>query len=74
MRTLRLLGAAALLAGAALTAVAGPAAADAPSGTPTPIPTATSADAPPTEAGTSFSTATVVQQGVQATPGAAPGD
>jgi hypothetical protein len=72
MRTLRLLGAAALLAASALTTLTGSAAADDPSDSPTP--TATASDAPPTEAGTSFRTATVVQQGVQATAGASTGD
>ena len=72
MRTLRLLGAAALLAAAALATVTGPAAADGSAGSPTP--TATGTDTPPTEAGTNFRTATVVQQGVQATAGASTGD
>ena len=72
MRALRLLGAAALLAAAALGTLTGPAAAD--DSTASPTPTATGTDAPPTEAGTNFRTATVVQQGVQATAAASAGD
>jgi hypothetical protein len=75
MRTARLLGTAALLAATALGALAPAALAD-DSSTPTdsPTPTATGADAAPTEAGTDFRTATVVQQGVQATASASAGD
>ncbi|MEW1861663.1 hypothetical protein OG896_39310 [Streptomyces sp. NBC_00669] len=74
MRTVRLLGAATLLAAAALTALTGPAAADDDSGTPDPTPSATGSDAPPTQAGTDFRTATVIDQGVHATAEASTGD
>jgi hypothetical protein len=75
MRTLRLFGAAAVLAAAALTTLTGTAAADDPTADPTPTTTATTgSDAPPTEAGTDFRTATVVRQGVQATADASAGD
>ncbi|WP_063836173.1 hypothetical protein [Actinacidiphila yeochonensis] len=76
MRTARLLGAAALLAATALGGLTASAAADdTPTDTPTDTATATpGADAPPTEAGTDFRTATVVQQGVQATASASAGD
>jgi hypothetical protein len=79
MRTPRLLAAAALLAGAALTVLSGPAAADDPTGTPvdsagaTATPSATGSAAP-TEAGTNFRTATVIAQGTQATANASAGD
>jgi len=71
MRTLRILGTAALLAAAALGTLTGAATAD---DTATPTPTATASDAPPTQAGTDFRTATVIQQGVRATAGASAGD
>jgi hypothetical protein len=74
MRTVRLLGTAALLAATALAALTGSAAADDSTDTPTPTATATGSDAPPTEAGTDFRTATVVDQGVQATASASAGD
>jgi hypothetical protein len=82
MRTPRLPAAAAILAGTALAALitlSGPAAADDPGSTPgdataTATASATPSDAGPTEAGTGFSTATVVQQGRQATATASAGD
>ncbi|WP_405577357.1 hypothetical protein [Streptomyces sp. NBC_01190] len=80
MRAAKLLSAAALLAGTALAVLAGPAVADTPSPVDsatdgaTPSGTATPDDAPPTVAGTNFRTATVVQQGVQATADASIGD
>jgi hypothetical protein len=74
MRKLRLLGAAAVLAAAALTTLTGPAAAATPTDSPTPTPTATGSDAPPTQAGTDFRTATLVRQGVRATASASAGD
>lgn len=77
MRTVRLLPAAAALAVAALTLLAGPASADDPGTGPgaTPGTSATpGGDAAPTEAGTSFRTATVLRQGQQATAGASAGD
>ncbi|MFC4031833.1 hypothetical protein ACFO3J_10115 [Streptomyces polygonati] len=82
MRAARLLGAAALLAGTALTVLAGPATADTPipsgsaaaTGSATPSGTATPDDTPPTTAGTNFVTATVVQQDVRATADASTGD
>ncbi|MEE4540601.1 hypothetical protein V2S66_01290 [Streptomyces sp. V4-01] len=81
MRTPRLL-AAALLAGAALTVLGGPASADDPTGSPadstgataTATPSAGGSDAAPTEAGTNFRTAAVIDQGVQATASASAGD
>src|SRR5882757_6761537 len=77
-RSVRLLAAAAMLAGTALAVLSGPAAADDPTDSATPgdsaTPTATASDAPPTEAGTNFRTATVVQQGVRATADASAGD
>jgi hypothetical protein len=74
MRATRLLAAAGLLATTALAVLTGPAAADTQSGTPTATATADSNDAPPTEAGTNFRTATVIEQGVQATASASAGD
>lgn len=76
MRTLRLLGTAALLAAAALGTLGGPAAADDSTASPTSTatPTATPSDAAPTQAGTDFRTAVAVQQGVQATASASAGD
>jgi hypothetical protein len=74
MRTARRLAAAGLLAATALTALTGQATAD---DTPTATPTATSTagtDAPPTDAGTNFLTATVIKQGQQATASASAGD
>ncbi|MEU2791956.1 hypothetical protein [Streptomyces sp. NPDC007100] len=61
---------AAVLAGAALFGVAGPAVADSPS----PSPSGSAAAAGPTEAGTSFRTATPVKPGQKATAGASTGD
>ncbi|SEG69628.1 hypothetical protein SAMN05216223_108200 [Actinacidiphila yanglinensis] len=74
MRTLRLIGAVTLLAAAALTSLTGTALADDSSATPDPSASATGSDAPPTQAGTDFRTATVVGQGVQATADASAGD
>lgn len=62
----------ALLTGFLLSCGTGTALADGTS--PSPSPSASGADAPPTEAGTGFRTATVVQQGVQATASASVGD
>ncbi|MFH8409755.1 hypothetical protein ACH4FX_33975 [Streptomyces sp. NPDC018019] len=61
---------AALLAGAALSGAAGTAVADSPS----PSPGSSGSGAGPTEAGTSFRTATPVQPGQRATAGASTGD
>jgi hypothetical protein len=74
MHATRLLTAAALLAGAALAVLTGPAAADDPTADPSATATAGGGDAAPTEAGTNFRTATVVQQGQQATADASTGD
>ncbi|WP_329128722.1 hypothetical protein OG552_00990 [Streptomyces sp. NBC_01476] len=76
MRAAKLLGCAALLAGTALAVLTGPAVADTPSpgDSASPSGTATPSDAPPTVAGTNFRTATVIQQGVQATADASTGD
>jgi hypothetical protein len=62
----------ALLTGALLS-FAGSAVADS-STDPSPSPSASAADSPPTEAGTGFRTATVIQQGEQATASASAGD
>ncbi|MGI5358758.1 hypothetical protein ACQI4E_26050 [Streptomyces sp. CA-252508] len=71
MRTVRTLTAAALLAGTALLGLPGVAAADSPS----PHPSATEGEAAaPTEAGTSFRTATAVRPGQRATAPASTGD
>uniref|UniRef100_UPI002FDBC4C4 hypothetical protein n=1 Tax=Streptomyces sp. IBSBF 2435 TaxID=2903531 RepID=UPI002FDBC4C4 len=72
MRTARRLAAAGLLAATALAVLTGHAAADTPSATPSP--TTTADDGPPTEAGTNFRTATVIQQGEEATATASAGD
>ncbi|KAA6213414.1 hypothetical protein CP973_29730 [Streptomyces albofaciens JCM 4342] len=69
MRTRRFMTAA-LLAGVALLGTAGTAVADSPS----PSPSSSGSDAGPTEAGTSFRTATPVQPGQRATAGASTGD
>ncbi|MEU1282196.1 hypothetical protein [Streptomyces sp. NPDC005805] len=69
MRGTRMLTAG-LLAAAALLGPVVPAAAD----TPSPSPSASAADAGPTEAGTTFRTATPVQQGQRATADASSGD
>ncbi|KOT85983.1 hypothetical protein ADK70_21020 [Streptomyces rimosus subsp. pseudoverticillatus] len=69
MRTRRFMTAA-LLAGAALLGTAGTAVADSPS----PSPSSSGSGAGPTEAGTSFRTATPVQPGQRATAGASTGD
>jgi hypothetical protein len=79
MRTVRLLAAAALLAGTALAGLTGSAAADDSSSTPSADPSASSTadagtDAAPTEAGTDFRTATAIKQGQQATANASAGD
>lgn len=71
MRTVRTLTAAALLAGTALLGLPGVASAD----SPTPNPSATGGEAAaPTEAGTSFRTATAVRPGQRATAQASTGD
>ncbi|MEU9378222.1 hypothetical protein AB0D94_31295 [Streptomyces sp. NPDC048255] len=72
MRTVRVLTAA-LLAGAAALTVAGTAAADTPSASPGPT-SSGKADSAPTEAGTSFRTATPLRPGQRATAGASTGD
>jgi hypothetical protein len=72
-----MMAAAALLAAAALAAVAGPATADDPTTGPGATPTAPATegdDAAPTVAGTNFRTATVIEQGQQATASASTGD
>lgn len=80
MRTARLLtvGAASLLAAATVALTAGAAVADDPTANGTADPSATASadpgDAPPTQAGTNFLTATVVRQGQQATADASAGD
>jgi hypothetical protein len=75
MRTAQLLSAAALLAGTALAVLTGPAVADTPSASDPATATGTATPtAPPTTAGTNFLTATVVQQGIQATADASAGD
>ncbi|MFB7914363.1 hypothetical protein [Streptomyces sp. NPDC056061] len=70
-RTTRVL-AGALLAGLALLSSAGSAAADDPSGSPSP--SASDGASGPTEAGTTFRTATAIQQNQRATAGASTGD
>ncbi|MFH8474118.1 hypothetical protein [Streptomyces sp. NPDC018000] len=71
MRTTRVL-AGALLSGLALLTSAGVAAADAPSASPSP--SASDGGSGPTEAGTTFRTATAIQQNQRATAGASTGD
>ncbi len=77
MRATRMLSGAvltgALLTGFVLSLGAGTAVADG-SADPSPSPSASASDAPPTEAGTNFRTATVMQQGQQATADASVGD
>ncbi len=74
MRGTRIL-AGALLTAAVLTGVVGAAgSALADTSSPSPSPSASAADAPPTEAGTSFRTAAAFQQGQQATASASTGD